>query len=74
MLMVFGDLIPPDARWPKIRQNDLDYADAVRAAKSISLIFPRPVSRQFAHADEDKNPDGVANVIWSWLLRKGFAD
>src|SRR5215470_8924574 len=30
IVMVFGDYIPQDARWPKIRQNDYDFADAVR--------------------------------------------
>src|SRR5262249_24431412 len=31
-LVVYGDYIPQDSRWPKMRQSGLDYADAVRAA------------------------------------------
>src|SRR3977135_4189292 len=30
VLMMFGDYIPQDSRWPKMRQQDLDYVAAVR--------------------------------------------
>ena len=31
-LTMFGDLAPQDSQWPKIRQSDLRFAAAVRAA------------------------------------------
>ena len=31
-LVVYGDYIPLDSRWPRMRQIGLDYADAIRTA------------------------------------------
>lgn len=77
VLMVFGDFIAQDARWPKMRQNDLDYAEAVRAAGgNVDVVnLPEAGIRGNSHmVMMDKNSDEVANVIQSWLIKKGFAD
>src|ERR1700732_917402 len=39
IMMMFGDYILQDARWPKMRQNDLDFGAAIRAAGgSVEVI------------------------------------
>src|SRR5262249_31104580 len=76
-VMIFGDYIPQDARWPKIRQNDFDFADAVRAAGgSVDVItLPEIGIKGNSHMMMmDKNNAEIADVIQKWLASKGLVD
>ena len=46
ILMVFGDYIEQDSRWPKMRQADVTFGEGVRAAGgSVDVVdLPRPAS------------------------------
>jgi hypothetical protein len=76
-LMIFGDYIEKDARWPQIRKNDYDFADAVRAAGgSVEVInLPEIGIKGNSHMMMmDKNNAEVAAVIQKWLMGKGLVD
>ncbi|HEX2655180.1 MAG TPA: esterase [Xanthobacteraceae bacterium] len=76
VLMMFGDFIPQDLRWPKMRQNDLDFADAIRAAGgSVDVInLPEIGIKGNSHMlMMDKNNAQTAALIHSWLVGKGLA-
>src|SRR4051812_40674228 len=74
-LMVFGDYIEQDARWPKIRENDLAFAEKVRAAGGpVDVIdLPKHGIRGNSHmVMMDKNSAQVADLIQDWLVSKGL--
>jgi pimeloyl-ACP methyl ester carboxylesterase len=76
-VMIFGDYIEKDARWPQIRKNDYDFADAVRAAGgSVEVInLPEIGIKGNSHMMMmDKNNAEVAAVIQKWLMGKGLVD
>ena len=75
--MIFGDYIAQDARWPKIRQNDYDFADAIRAAGgSVDVInLPEIGFKGNSHMlMMDKNNAEIADVIHKWLAGKGLVE
>jgi pimeloyl-ACP methyl ester carboxylesterase len=77
VLMVFGDFIPQDSRWPKMRENDLAYADAVRAAGgSVEVVnLPEIGIKGNSHMlMMDKNNAQVADLIQAWLAGKGLVE
>jgi hypothetical protein len=77
VLMVFGDYIEQDSRWPKMRQGDLDYAAAVRAAGgSVDVVnLPDVGIKGNSHMlMMDKNNAQIADLIQAWLVTKGLAD
>jgi pimeloyl-ACP methyl ester carboxylesterase len=77
VLMVFGDYIEQDLRWPKMRQGDLDFAAAVRAAGgSVDVVnLPEAGIKGNSHMlMMDKNNAQVADLIQDWLKRKGLTD
>jgi hypothetical protein len=77
VLMMFGDNIPQDSRWPKMRQQDLDYAEAVRAAGgSVEVVnLPEIGIKGNSHMlMMDKNNRVTAELIHTWLAGKGLVD
>jgi hypothetical protein len=75
--MIFGDYILQDARWPKIRQNDYDFADAIRAGggKVDVINLPEMGIKGNSHMlMMDKNNGEIADVIQKWLTEKGLVD
>ncbi len=77
IVMIFGDNIGQDARWPKMRQNDLDFAAAIRAAGgSVEVInLPEVGIKGNSHMMMmDKNNAEIAELIQTWLARKGMVD
>jgi len=75
ILLVYGDFIAGDPRWPTIRANGLRFAAAVRAAGgSVDVIdLPERGIRGNSHMIMmDRNGDQVAQVIQEWLAAKGL--
>jgi len=75
ILLVFGDFIDQDSRWPKMRQNDLDFVDRVKAAGgSVDIIdLPKIGIHGNTHMMMmDKNNMAVADVIEAWLKQKNL--
>jgi hypothetical protein len=76
-VMVFGDYIPQDARWPQIRKNDYDFADAIRAGGgSVDVVnLPEIGIKGNSHMlMMDKNNAEIADVIHKWLAGKGLVE
>jgi len=74
-LVVYGDYIANDSRWPKMRQIGLDYADAVRAAggKVDVINLPEVGIKGNSHMlMMDKNNGQIADLIDKWLADKGL--
>lgn len=77
VLMMFGDFIAQDTRWPKMRQKDLDYVEAVRAAggKVDVVNLPEIGIKGNSHMlMMDRNNAVTADLIQKWLVSKGFAE
>lgn len=75
VLMVYGDYIAQDPRWPTIRGNGVRFAEAVRAAGgSVDVVdLPEIGIRGNSHMIMmDRNSDQVADVIQDWLARRGL--
>ncbi|MFC7542625.1 hypothetical protein ACFQU2_28510 [Siccirubricoccus deserti] len=75
MLVVYGDYIATDARWPTIRANGLRFAEAVRAAGgTVDVVdLPERGIRGNSHmVMMDRNGDQVAAMIQDWLTAKGL--
>ena len=74
-LIVYGDYIEKDSRWPKIRANGLAFADAIRAAGgSVDVVdLPQAGIKGNSHmVMMDKNNAEVAALIQKWLEGKGL--
>jgi pimeloyl-ACP methyl ester carboxylesterase len=77
VLMMFGDYIPQDSRWPKMRQQDLDYVAAVRAAGGSVDVVNLPeigIAGNSHMLMMDKNNAVTAELIQTWLAAKGLVD
>jgi hypothetical protein len=75
--MIFGDYIEPDSRWPKMRQGDLDFAAAVRAAGGTVDAVDLPAAGIKGNSHMlmmDKNNAAVADLIQKWLEAKNLAN
>jgi pimeloyl-ACP methyl ester carboxylesterase len=75
VLMIYGDFIAQDPRWPTIRANGVRFAEAVRAAGgSVDIVdLPEAGIRGNSHMMMmDRNSDQVAQVIQDWLARRGL--
>jgi pimeloyl-ACP methyl ester carboxylesterase len=75
VLMVYGDYIAQDSRWPTIRGNGVRFAEAVRAAGgSVDVVdLPERGVRGNSHmVMMDRNGDQVAGLIQEWLASKGL--
>jgi len=76
-LVVYGDYIPLDSRWPKMRQIGLDYAEAVRAAGGTVDVVNLPeigIKGNSHMLMMDKNNGQVADLIQKWLTDKGLVE
>ncbi|WP_439373617.1 esterase [Bradyrhizobium sp. DASA03120] len=74
-LIIYGDYIESDARWPKIRANGVAFADAIKAAGgSVDVIdLPQAGIKGNSHmVMMDKNNLEVAGLIQKWLEAKGL--
>lgn len=74
-LIVYGDYIEQDSRWPKIRANGVAFADAIRAAGgSVDVVdLPKVGIKGNSHlVMMDKNNLEVADLIQKWLEKKGL--
>ncbi len=77
IVMIFGDFIPQDVRWPKMRQNDLDFGDAIKAAggKVEVVNLPEIGIKGNSHMMMmDKNNRETADLIQTWLVNKGMTE
>ena len=75
VLMVYGDYIAGDSRWPTIRANGVRFAEAVRAAGGFVDVVDLPEIgiRGNSHMIMmDRNSDQVAQVVQEWLERRGL--
>jgi pimeloyl-ACP methyl ester carboxylesterase len=76
-LVVYGDNIPLDSRWPKMRQLGVDYAEAVRSAGgSVDVVnLPEVGIKGNSHMlMMDKNNGQIADLIQKWLTDKGMVE
>jgi pimeloyl-ACP methyl ester carboxylesterase len=75
VLMVYGDYIALDRRWPRMRQLGHDYAEALRAAGGIVDVVNLPEAGIAGNSHMlmmDKNNAEVAALIQNWLVEKGL--
>lgn len=74
-LMIYGDFIEQDKRWPTIRKNGGAFAEKIRAAGgSVDLVdLPATGIKGNSHFPMmDKNNREVADLIQKWLSDKGL--
>src|SRR6267143_1525215 len=74
-LMLYGDYIERDSRWPKIRATGLAFADGIRAAGGSADVVDLPkagISGNSHMMMMDKNNAEVAALIQTWLEGKGL--
>jgi hypothetical protein len=75
MLVVYGDYIEQDPRWPKMRANGIQFFEGVRkAGGSYDVVdLPKAGIRGNSHMMMmDKNSDQIAGVIQEWLEKRGL--
>jgi len=75
VLMIYGDFIAGDARWPAIRARGLAFAEAVRAAGGqVEVVdLPEHGIRGNSHmVMMDRNSDAVAALVQDWLAARGL--
>ena len=74
-LIVYGDYIDRDSRWPTIRARGIAFADAIKAAGgSVDVVdLPQAGIKGNSHMIMmDKNNAEVAALIQKWLVGKGL--
>jgi len=74
-LILYGDFIEQDARWPTIRRNGVAFADAVnKAGGKVEVVdLPKVGIKGNSHMIMmDKNSSEVAAFIQAWLERQGL--
>jgi hypothetical protein len=74
-LLVYGDFIEQDSRWPKIRATGLAFADGIRAAGGTADVVDLPKAGIKGNSHMmmmDKNNAEVAALIQAWLEGKGL--
>ena len=72
-LVVYGDNIASDSRWPTIRANGIKFADGIRAAGgSVDVVdLPERGIKGNSHMMMmDHNNEAVAGVVQDWLVSK----
>jgi pimeloyl-ACP methyl ester carboxylesterase len=75
VLMIYGDYIEGDPRWPAIRARGLAFADAVRAAGGQVEVVDLPAIGITGNSHMimmDRNSDAVAGLVQDWLGRRGL--
>jgi pimeloyl-ACP methyl ester carboxylesterase len=74
-LVVYGDFIGSDSRWPTIRGNGVGFVEKIRAAGGrVDVVdLPEHGIRGNCHMMMmDRNSDQVAGLIQDWLAAKGL--
>jgi hypothetical protein len=73
-LIVYGDYIDRDSRWPKIRATGVAFADSIKAAGgSVDVVdLPKVGMAGNSHMMMDKNNAEIAGLIQKWLEGKGL--
>jgi pimeloyl-ACP methyl ester carboxylesterase len=74
-LIVYGDYIEQDSRWPKIRATGVAFAEGIKAAGgSVDVVdLPKAGIKGNSHMlMMDKNNAEVADLIQKWLEGKGL--
>src|SRR6266851_2777885 len=74
-LVVYGDNIALDSRWPQIRKNGVDFVNGISAAggKVEALDLPNAGIRGNSHMlMMDRNNLQVAGLIQQWLAKQGL--
>ncbi len=74
-LVVYGDNIAADRRWPTIRANGIRFAEGIRAAGgSVDVVdLPEHGIKGDSHMMMmDRSSDQVAGVVQDWLASKGL--
>jgi pimeloyl-ACP methyl ester carboxylesterase len=77
IMMMYGDNVKTHARWSRIRQGGVDYAELFKAAGGSVDIYDLPdlgLNGNSHMIMMDKNSDQVAELIFKWLVGKGLAD
>jgi hypothetical protein len=77
IMMMYGDNVKAHARWSKIRQGGVDYAEVLKAAGGSADIYDLPDMGLKGNSHMimmDKNSDQVADLIHKWLVGKGLAE
>lgn len=75
ILMLYGDFIARSARWPRMRQFGLDFAEAVRAGGGTVDFVDLPSIGIHGNSHMlmmDRNNAEVAAVIHDWLAARGL--
>ncbi len=75
VLMLFGDFIEADSRWPAIRARGLAFAQAVRDAGGRVDVLDLPaqgISGNSHMIQMDRNSDEVAGLVQTWLVGQGL--
>jgi pimeloyl-ACP methyl ester carboxylesterase len=75
VLMIYGDYIEGDPRWPAIRARGLAFAEAVRAAGGQVEVVDLPAIGLTGNSHMimmDRNSDAVAGLVQEWLAGQGL--
>lgn len=75
VLMLYGDYIEGDPRWPTIRAKGIAFAEAVRAAGGSVDVVDLPahgITGNSHMIQMDRNSDVVAALVQDWLAAKGL--
>ena len=75
VLMIYGDYITEDARWPDIRARGIAFADSLRAVGGQVDVVDLPEHSITGNSHMimmDRNSDQVAALVQSWLTVRGL--
>jgi hypothetical protein len=75
VLMIYGDYILGDARWPDIRARGVGFAESLRAAGGYVDIVDLPergITGNSHMIMMDRNSDQVAALVQQWLAKRGL--
>jgi pimeloyl-ACP methyl ester carboxylesterase len=75
--MIYGDYVKDHARWSRIRQGGVDYAEVLRKADGSVDVVDLPDTGLKGNSHMlmmDRNNGEVAELIQKWLAQKGFVD
>jgi len=76
-LILYGDFIGGDARWPHMRRLGLEYAAAMRAAGGSADVVDLPdigIRGNSHFPMMDRNNGEIADLIENWLRDKGLVN
>jgi pimeloyl-ACP methyl ester carboxylesterase len=77
IMVMYGDYIEQDSRWPRMRQGGVDFIGAVRAAGGRADVVNLPevgIKGNSHMLMMDKNNAQLAALINTWLKERGLMD